>query len=166
MHRTATKSPEDSCLTPPRSLLRLLSSVQRDLASLVQVIEGTQKQTNDLRSLISDLTKGTVPSTWSKFKMPRGSTASQFIASLATRLAQLDKVAKEGVLAPITLSLLFAPTAYLSATQQHAARASNTSLEMFRLVLDLGDKKGSGSFELSGESSLALKSQHLKESTD
>lgn len=67
------------------------------------------------------------------------------------RLAQLDKVAKEGVLAPITLSLLFSPTAYLSATQQHAARASNMSLEVFRLVLDLGEKKGPLSFELSGE---------------
>lgn len=86
--------------------------------------------------------------------MPRGSTASQFIASLATRLAQLDKVAKEGVLTPITLSLLFSPTAYLSATQQHAARASNKSLELFRLVLDLGEKKGPLSFELSGEFAL------------
>jgi dynein heavy chain 1 len=135
-----------------RALFRLLSSVQRDLSSLVQVIEGTQKQTNDLRSLISDLTKGAIPSTWSKFKMPRGSSASQFIASLTTRLAQLDKVAKEGVLAPITLSLLFSPTAYLSATQQHAARANNMSLELFRLVLDLGAKRGEGGFELSGKS--------------
>lgn len=82
--------------------------------------------------------------------MLRGSTANQFLVSFAARLAQLDKVSREGVLTPVTLSLLFSPTGYLSATQQHAARASKLSLELFRLVLDLGEKQDGLSYTLTG----------------
>lgn len=95
------------------------------------------------------MTTETIPASWSKFKMLRGSSASQFIASLVMRLAQLDKVSEEGPSWPITLSLLFSPTAYLSATQQRAARIGHQSLERFELVLDIGEQKGS-SFQLSG----------------
>ncbi|CED84986.1 dynein heavy chain cytosolic [Phaffia rhodozyma] len=126
----------------------LLSTVVRDVETLVGVIEGTQKQTNDIRALITYLTKETVPPSWSKFKMLRGSSASQFIASFSMRLNQLEKVSREGLNYPITLSLLFAPTAYLSATQQYAARSGNQSLERFELVLDIGKQEGL-SFQLS-----------------
>lgn len=82
--------------------------------------------------------------------MPRGSTSSQFIASFGSRLAQLDKVSREGLFTPLTLSLLFSPSAYLSATQQHAARSSNLSLEVFSLELDLANTETEG-FALSGQ---------------
>lgn len=90
--------------------------------------------------------------------MPRGSTVSQFIASLASRLAQLGKVSREGLFTPLTLSLLFSPSAYLSATQQHAARSSHLSLEMFSLELDLGSHQSDDGFAISGAQLPALAS--------
>ena len=38
---------------------KMLQEVRQDLTDVVQVCEGKKKQTNDLRTLISELVKGT-----------------------------------------------------------------------------------------------------------
>lgn len=38
----------------------MLQEVRQDLADVVQVCEGKKKQTNDLRTLISELVKGKI----------------------------------------------------------------------------------------------------------
>lgn len=40
---------------------KMLQEVRQDLSDVVQVCEGKRKQTNDLRTLISDLVKGKIP---------------------------------------------------------------------------------------------------------
>lgn len=96
-----------------------------------------------------------IPASWARFKLPRATaSATTFISSFADRLAQLDHVAKEGVLAPIKLSLFFNPSSFLSATQQHAARKQGVSLETLHLRLDLdGQQHGHerDGFTLQGE---------------
>lgn len=39
---------------------KMLQEVRQDLSDVVQVCEGKKKQTNDLRTLISDLVKGKI----------------------------------------------------------------------------------------------------------
>lgn len=39
---------------------KMLQEVRQDLTDVVQVCEGKKKQTNDLRTLISDLVKGKI----------------------------------------------------------------------------------------------------------
>jgi len=39
---------------------KMLQEVRQDLADVVQVCEGKKKQTNDLRTLISELVKGKI----------------------------------------------------------------------------------------------------------
>ncbi|KAI9460162.1 dynein heavy chain protein 1 [Lactarius psammicola] len=48
---------------------KLLSSVRRDLTDVVKVCEGQLKQTNHLRTLMSSLTKGTIPDHWRRYKI-------------------------------------------------------------------------------------------------
>ena len=46
------------CSTQVNSGARLLHDVRNDLSDIIEVCEGRKKQTNHLRTLISDLTKG------------------------------------------------------------------------------------------------------------
>ena len=48
---------------------RLLRDVRHDLSDVVEICEGRKKQTNYLRSLVSDLAKGT--NTWTQSLQPR-----------------------------------------------------------------------------------------------
>lgn len=149
---------------------RLLRTVRADLAALRGVVEGSNKQTNDLRTLISALFKGAcrrsanplqaqsltlnfghpagiVPGSWSAFKLPSAHTSPlALVSSLALRLAQLERVAQSSTGAEATtaiqLGLLFSPRGWLSATQQFAARREGQSLERFRLELGVAPEEG------------------------
>ncbi|GAA5873340.1 hypothetical protein JCM3774_005947 [Rhodotorula dairenensis] len=115
----------------------LLPVIRTDLEHLVQVCNGERRQTNDLRSLLADLVKGTVPASWRKFRC-REMPVSAWIADLVKRLAQLERVAESAAAQasePVSLGLLFNPTGFVTASRQTAAHALKVSLE--ELTLDV-----------------------------
>ena len=46
--------------------LKLLTSVQSDLAEVIAVCDGKKKQTNYHRTLLAQLNKGILPESWNK----------------------------------------------------------------------------------------------------
>lgn len=131
----------------------LLSSITSDLASLVAVCSGTLKQTNDLRSLLSDLTRGVVPPSWRRYKC-RSLPAGAWIVDFSKRIEQLERIVKSGALRAqaVELGLLFYPNSYLTATRQTVAHATGISMEQLVLKVDLGSAAvGEDSFAIDGE---------------
>ncbi|SJL06320.1 related to Cytoplasmic dynein 1 heavy chain 1 [Armillaria ostoyae] len=118
---------------------RLLTQVRRDLTDVVKVCQGELKQTNHLRSLMSSLTKATIPNHWRQYKVPKAMAASGWIANFARRLNQLDSVAELQNLNDVEVWLggLFFPEAYITATRQAVAHRKRWSLETLSLRLDI-----------------------------
>ncbi|KAL5535276.1 DYN1_2 [Sanghuangporus sanghuang] len=118
---------------------KLLSQVRRDLADVIKVCEGSLKQTNHLRSLLSALTKGTIPPHWMRYKVKKMMSVSEWIPNLARRLAQLDRIAGLDSLNHVEVWLggLFFPEAYVTATRQAVAHRKRWSLETLDLRLDI-----------------------------
>ncbi|KAK8843995.1 hypothetical protein IAR55_006788 [Kwoniella newhampshirensis] len=132
---------------------QLLQRIRRDLSELIQVCDGDLKQTNEIRALMSDLNKGTIPSHWRKFKTPRGIAVSQYITDLKDRLAQLETISSADALANrggIWLGGLFRPEAYITATRQTVAHEKGWSLEQLVLSVDIEKTVGSDSFAIRG----------------
>ena len=132
-----------------RSLLPL---VRAELEALVQVCYGERRQTNDLRSLLADLVKGTVPASWRQFRC-RDMPVSVWISELVKRLAQLDRLAGSDTQAsePVSLGLLFNPTGFVTASRQMAAHALKVSLEELTLDVLLESAPPAHGFALEGE---------------
>ncbi|KAH9046427.1 dynein heavy chain protein 1 [Lactarius hengduanensis] len=118
---------------------KLLGSVRRDLTDVVKVCEGQLKQTNHLRTLMSSLTKGTIPDHWRRYKVKKAMSVTEWIPDFARRLDQLDSLAEVDNLANIEVWLggLFFPEAYITATRQAVAHRKKWSLETLYLRLDL-----------------------------
>ncbi|KAJ3863796.1 dynein heavy chain domain-containing protein, partial [Lentinula novae-zelandiae] len=131
---------------------RLLSQVQRDLGDVVKVCQGELKQTNHLRSLMSSLTKGTIPNHWRIYKVPKAMAVSGWVANFAKRLAQLDNIAGVDNLNNVEVWLggLFFPEAYITATRQAVAHRKKWSLETLNLTLDIERVNDPGAFILDG----------------
>ncbi|KAF9243765.1 dynein heavy chain and region D6 of dynein motor-domain-containing protein [Melanogaster broomeanus] len=132
---------------------KLLDQVRRDLADIVKVCEGELKQTNHLRSLMSSLTKGTIPTHWRRYKVPKAMSVSEWIPDLARRLAQLDGITTmQQSLSNVEVWLggLFFPEAYITATRQAVAHRKHWSLETLSLRLDIGDMSNPGAFIVDG----------------
>lgn len=87
-----------------------------------------------------------------------------WVADLAQRLAQLESMTKEDRFESfsVTLGLLFAPGAYLTATRQAVAHRTRVSLENLKLELAINSGSVEGGFLLQGE--LAT-SDHMERST-
>ncbi|KAJ3351758.1 hypothetical protein GGF32_004086 [Allomyces javanicus] len=130
---------------------KLLAKLKVDLQQLKQVCEGTMKQTNHLRSLMSALTKGVIPKEWLMYKVPRAFQVNQWFEDFTKRLAQLNQLAAlssyDGV--PIWLGGLFMPEAFITATRQAFAQRNGWSLEELHLDLDLTGTATDG-FQLTG----------------
>ncbi|KAF8592026.1 dynein heavy chain protein 1 [Ramaria rubella] len=118
---------------------KLLVQVRKDLSDVIKVCEGTLKQTNHLRTLMSHLTKGTIPDHWRRYKVTRTTAVSQWIPNLGRRLAQLERIAQLDSLGDVEVWLggLFYPEAYVTATRQAVAHRKKWSLETLDLRLDL-----------------------------
>lgn len=129
----------------------LLRQVRRDLADVILVCKGELKQTNHLRSLLSHLTKGTIPPTWMRFKVPRVMSASQWVTNFSQRLGQLHEVGNLNDFTGVQVWLggLFFPEAYVTVTRQAVAHRNRWSLETLALSLDL-EESGSGGFVVEG----------------
>ena len=75
---------------------RLLSTVRDDLEQISRVCCGEQKQTNHLRSLLSDFNAGTIPHSWIEtYTVPSDFTISKWIVDFGDRLNQLKKVLED-----------------------------------------------------------------------
>ncbi|KAF8845443.1 hypothetical protein BDN67DRAFT_1065300 [Paxillus ammoniavirescens] len=132
---------------------KLLDQVRRDLADVVKVCDGELKQTNHLRSLMSSLTKGTIPTHWRRYKVPKAMSVSEWIPDLARRLAQLDGITTmQQSLSNVEVWLggLFFPEAYITATRQAVAHRKQWSLETLSLRLDIGHMSNPGAFIVDG----------------
>ncbi|KAF8238396.1 dynein heavy chain protein 1 [Tricholoma matsutake] len=131
---------------------KLLEQVRKDLADVVKVCRAELKQTNHLRTLMSCLTKGTIPDHWRRYKVNKTVAVSGWIADLARRLAQLDNIAKMDNLNNIEVWLggLFYPEAYITATRQAVAHRKKWSLETLHLRLDIGCVSDPGAFIVDG----------------
>ncbi|EGO28454.1 hypothetical protein SERLADRAFT_445906 [Serpula lacrymans var. lacrymans S7.9] len=132
---------------------KLLDQVRKDLADVIKVCEGVLKQTNHLRTLMSSLTKGTIPSHWRRYKVPKQMSVSEWIPDLARRLAQLDGITSmDNSLSHVEVWLggLFFPEAYVTATRQAVAHRKRWSLETLNLRLDIGRVNDPGAFIVDG----------------
>ncbi|KZT42722.1 dynein heavy chain [Sistotremastrum suecicum HHB10207 ss-3] len=119
--------------------LKLLTTVRRDLSDVVKVCQGDLKQTNNLRSLMSHLTKGTIPEHWRRYTLAKTMSTAQMIPNLAQRLAQLERISRLESLSNVEVWLggLFFPEAYITATRQAVAHRKKWSLETLHLQLDI-----------------------------
>ncbi|KAG8867814.1 hypothetical protein FRC20_004812 [Serendipita sp. 405] len=131
---------------------KLLRQVRKDLQDLVQVCRGEMKQTNHLRSLMSQLAKGTIPTHWKQYKVPKAMAVAGWIPDFGHRLAQLDKVAQLGTFTGLTVWLggLFFPEAYITATRQAVAHRMSWSLETLDLRLELEQEGDPTAFSVEG----------------
>ncbi|SCV72617.1 BQ2448_4154 [Microbotryum intermedium] len=130
----------------------LLAKIRNDLTMVIRVCDGELKQTNDIRSLMQDLTKGSVPSPWRRYRC-RDLAAGAWIADFAQRLAQLTRIVESrGQLgsAPTSLGLLFHPHGFVTASRQAIAHATHTSLEQLSLQLDLEETGAPGAYIVEG----------------
>ncbi|TFK76697.1 dynein heavy chain protein 1 [Pluteus cervinus] len=131
---------------------RLLDQVRKDLADVGKVCQGELKQTNHLRTLMSSLTKGTIPNHWRRYKVNKVMAVSGWIANFARRLAQLDNIASLDSLNNLEVWLggLFFPEAYITATRQAVAHKKKWSLETLCLRLDIERVNDPGAFIVDG----------------
>ncbi|KAJ7171883.1 dynein heavy chain protein 1 [Mycena crocata] len=131
---------------------RLLAQVQKDLKDVIKVCQGELKQTNHLRTLMSCLTKGTIPDHWRRYKVSKALAVSGWIADLSRRLAQLDNIAGLDNLNNVEVWLggLFFPEAYITATRQAVAHRKKWSLETLHLRLDIERVNDPGAFIIDG----------------
>lgn len=134
----------------------LLKRIRTDFEEVSEVCRGVRRQTNHNRSLLSDLAKGSIPSTWKQYTVPQSMTLPQWVADLRSRLVQLEKVTRESSttrfeLFSINLGQLFVPTAYLTATRQAIANRNKISLENLQLRLNVEDDGATmGGFAIEG----------------
>ncbi|KAI0828245.1 dynein heavy chain [Trametes gibbosa] len=131
---------------------KLLMQVRKDLADVVKVCEGALKQTNHLRTLMSSLTKGTIPDHWRRYKVHKAMGVSEWISNFARRLGQLDQIAGLDNLNNVEVWLggLFFPEAYITATRQAVAHRKRWSLETLRLQLDIEKVNDPSAFIIDG----------------
>ncbi|XP_077971534.1 cytoplasmic dynein 1 heavy chain 1-like isoform X1 [Styela clava] len=136
--------------------VKLLKDVQSDLAEVISVCDARKKQTNYHRTLIAQLTKGILPESWNKYKIPAGWTVMQWITDFSERIQQLQRVsAASGTQGlknlKVWLGGLFVPEAYITATRQFVAQANSISLEELSLVVKVLDK-GTTDVQIDGNS--------------
>ncbi|XP_078728003.1 cytoplasmic dynein 1 heavy chain 1-like isoform X1 [Lampetra fluviatilis] len=125
--------------------MKLLQVVRGDLKDVVHVCEAKKKQTNYLRTLISQLVKGIIPRSWGLYTIPADMTVLQWVSDFSDRVKQLQNIseraasggAKELKNLHVWLGGLFVPEAYITATQQYVAQANSWSLEELALEVSV-----------------------------
>ncbi|CAG10419.1 unnamed protein product, partial [Tetraodon nigroviridis] len=129
---------------------KMLQDVRQDLSDVVQVCQGKKKQTNYLRTLISDLVKGILPRSWCRYTVPASMTVIQWVADFSERIKQLQMIsqgaatggAKELKNIHVCVGSLFVPEAYITATRQYVAQANSWSLEELCLEVNVTTAQG------------------------
>jgi len=135
--------------------IRLLDDVRRDMTEVMAICTGEKKPTNYHRTIIAELVKGIIPSSWKRYTVPAGLTVIQWITDFSERIKQLQQVSQAsqqgGPSALKNLHVwiggLFIPEAYITATRQYVAQANSWSLEELYLQVEVAD---GGSIKLDG----------------
>lgn len=128
---------------------KILKRVRADLKDVMLICKNQKKQTNDHRTIISDLNRGIIPKNWTLYKIPPNTTVIQWINDFSMRVKQLEEISKNvtasgggvGSLRSHTVWLggLFNPEAFITATRQCVAQANSWSLEELYLDVFVGD---------------------------
>lgn len=136
-----SQGPLYRCLARELSLTSsLLKTIRTNLSDLILTCNGELKQTNQLRSLINDITKGIIPQMWKKYKVMDTSTLSTWLPDFLNRTKQISRIyekLRENNLSDLKIWIggLFNTEAFITATRQSAARANNWSLENLVLTI-------------------------------
>lgn len=157
---------------------KLLRQVRKDLEDVGLACQGALKQTNHLRQLMSDLTKGesipitlistdlnglgTIPAHWRQFKVPKSLAVASWIPDFSSRLAQLERVSQLASFSGLSVRLggLFYPEAYITATRQAVAHRMSWSLETLALRIDLEQPSDPAAFGVGGASTFIMYSTY------
>ena len=74
--------------------VKLLQTVRQDLEDVVAITSSGKKQTNHHRSLIATLTKGMIPVSWLRYKVPTSCSVAAWVTDFSNRVKQLAAVSK------------------------------------------------------------------------
>lgn len=72
----------------------LLLSVRQDLDDDVAITSSGKKQTNHHRALIAMLTKGMIPNSWMRYKVPTSCSMAAWVTDFSSRVKQLSDLSK------------------------------------------------------------------------
>lgn len=101
----------------------------------------------------SDVSLGTIPDHWRRYKVHKNMGVSEWVSDLARRLKQLAEIASLDNLNNIEVWLggLFFPEAYITATRQAVAHRKKWSLETLHLQLDIERVNDPNAFIVDGK---------------
>ena len=119
-----------------RALVRLLTTVRRDMQLVIDTAAGAVKQTNETRALFEDLSHGVIPHSWKPYALPEMLSLGAYVRDLARRVDHFCKILASSSSSSgrkVWLGGLLTPEAYITATRQAAARANKCSLETLSL---------------------------------
>ena len=74
--------------------VKLLSTVRQDLEDVVAITSSGKKQTNHHRSLIATLTRGMIPASWLRYKVPDSCSVAAWVTDFSSRVKQLTNISK------------------------------------------------------------------------
>jgi len=135
--------------------LKLLQSVRMDLEDVSAITTSGKKQTNHHRELIRQLTKGMIPASWVRYKVPVSCSVAAWVTDFAQRVKQLTRISQAvannsaASLKTVTVWMggLFNPEAFITATRQCVAQANSWSLEELSLDVTVADEADQPSFD-------------------
>jgi len=135
--------------------VKLLQTVRQDLEDVVAITSSGKKQTNHHRSLIATLTKGMIPVSWLRYKVPTSCSVAAWVTDFSNRVKQLAAVSKAVSSAGasqlkcfnVWMGGLFNPEAFITATRQCVAQANSWSLEELHLDVCVADEAEKPSFD-------------------
>merc|ERR1712038_1275238 len=127
--------------------VKLLGTVRQDLEDVVAITSSGKKQTNHHRSLIATLTKGMIPASWVRYKVPTSCSVASWVTDFSSRVKQLTSVSKavsnsgasQLKCFNVWMGGLFNPEAFITATRQCVAQANSWSLEELHLDVCVAD---------------------------
>jgi dynein heavy chain 1 len=135
---------------------KLLVDVRHDLIEILAVCKGEQKQSNNIRILITALTKAVIPQSWSRYPLPSTIlTVHEWMQDYVERVKQLVKLAasENHRSEEIWLGGMFFPEAYITATRQLIAQTNGWSLEQLNMhvrLVDNDSQRESANFAIKG----------------
>jgi len=116
--------------------------MNEELTALIQFVDGEIKATNDLRQLLTALSKEQVPKQWALYTVDNKLLVSRWIVDFVKRIQQLQQIGQIDYVsdpkACLWLGGLFSPAGFIAATRQTVAAKNKWPLESLKLNLEIG----------------------------
>jgi dynein heavy chain 1 len=129
----------------------MVKMIRKDLNDLKTVAGGEARSTDRTRAIQASLLKGEVPPIWLKYPIPE-ITVNAWVTDFVARANQLVDVAAKvmaaskdgihGMSDPVWMGAFFMPGAFLTATQQTAAKVLESSMEQLQMIVDVVEDEG------------------------